>query len=293
MGLDWTLGTGSSPRPARSARRACACTRCFRRPRRPPRKARPGCGRAQEGRRRPEVPRRAARALCRGHGRGQAPGHEDRLPPRAAVRGADQRAGQRAPGPGQHGALVRPARGDVRGPGDPGLPAGLQLRQRAGPLRRGRAPVAAGGAAGLRDLEAHHRRARRSRFHPVPTFTIYEASRDVMRARNADWMDDYVPGYMARAFEPNPEIHGSYFFDWTTQHEIDWKRNFRAGCTSSTTTRTPAARGDRAPTRASSTRSTALPTSASWSCCRRPASIPWRSSRPPPSTAPSCSASTT
>jgi hypothetical protein len=60
-----------------------------------------------------------------------------------------------------------------------------------------------------------------------PTFTIYEASRDEMRARNADWMDDYVPGYMARAFTPNPEIHGSYFFDWTTQHEIDWKHNFR------------------------------------------------------------------
>jgi hypothetical protein len=48
-----------------------------------------------------------------------------------------------------------------------------------------------------------------------------------MRARNADWMDAYVPAYMARAFEPNPEIHGSYFFDWTTQHEIDWKANYR------------------------------------------------------------------
>jgi len=60
-----------------------------------------------------------------------------------------------------------------------------------------------------------------------PTFTIYEASRDHMRARNADWMDDYVPGYLERAFTPNPAIHGSYFFDWTTQHEIDWKNNFR------------------------------------------------------------------
>jgi imidazolonepropionase-like amidohydrolase len=60
-----------------------------------------------------------------------------------------------------------------------------------------------------------------------PTFTIYEASRDHMRARNVDWMKDYVPGYLERAFTPNPEIHGSYFFDWTTQHEIDWKNNFR------------------------------------------------------------------
>ncbi len=60
-----------------------------------------------------------------------------------------------------------------------------------------------------------------------PTFTIYEASRDLMRARNADWMDEYVPPYMARAFEPNPEVHGSYFFDWTTQMEIDWKENYQ------------------------------------------------------------------
>lgn len=60
-----------------------------------------------------------------------------------------------------------------------------------------------------------------------PTFTIYEANRDLMRARNADWMDDYVPPYLARAFEANPHIHGSYFFDWTTLREIDWKRNFQ------------------------------------------------------------------
>jgi hypothetical protein len=60
-----------------------------------------------------------------------------------------------------------------------------------------------------------------------PTFTIYEASRDVMRARNADWHAEYTMPYIMRAFEPNPAIHGSYFFDWTTAHEIDWKRNYQ------------------------------------------------------------------
>lgn len=60
-----------------------------------------------------------------------------------------------------------------------------------------------------------------------PTFTIYEANRDLMRARNADWMEDYVPSYMARAFEADPDIHGSYFFDWTTQREINWKHNYQ------------------------------------------------------------------
>ncbi|MEP4486516.1 MAG: amidohydrolase family protein [Halioglobus sp.] len=60
-----------------------------------------------------------------------------------------------------------------------------------------------------------------------PTFTIYEASRDVMRARNADWHAQYTMPYIMRAFEPDPAIHGSFFFDWTTADEIAWKRNFR------------------------------------------------------------------
>lgn len=60
-----------------------------------------------------------------------------------------------------------------------------------------------------------------------PTFTIYEASRDVMRARNADWHEQYTMPYIARAFEPDPKVHGSYFFDWTTAHEIAWKKNYQ------------------------------------------------------------------
>jgi imidazolonepropionase-like amidohydrolase len=60
-----------------------------------------------------------------------------------------------------------------------------------------------------------------------PTFTIYEASRDVMRARNADWHGQYTMPYMMRAFEPDPAVHGSFFFDWTTADEIAWKKNYR------------------------------------------------------------------
>ena len=60
-----------------------------------------------------------------------------------------------------------------------------------------------------------------------PTFTIYEASRDVMRARNADWQAQYTMPYMARAFDPNPAVHGSFFFDWTTAHEVNWKKNYQ------------------------------------------------------------------
>jgi imidazolonepropionase-like amidohydrolase len=60
-----------------------------------------------------------------------------------------------------------------------------------------------------------------------PTLTIYEASRDVMRARLAEWHADYTMPYIMRAFEPDPDVHGSYFFDWTTAHEVAWKHNYR------------------------------------------------------------------
>lgn len=60
-----------------------------------------------------------------------------------------------------------------------------------------------------------------------PTLTIYEASRDVMRERNADWHKDFTHPKLKKFFEPNRESHGSYFFDWTTQNEIDWKKNYQ------------------------------------------------------------------
>ena len=60
-----------------------------------------------------------------------------------------------------------------------------------------------------------------------PTFSIYEANRDVMRARRAEWHDDYTLPGLWRFYQPNPKAHGSYHFDWTTRDEIDWKNNFR------------------------------------------------------------------
>ncbi|MEL0035481.1 MAG: amidohydrolase family protein [Gammaproteobacteria bacterium] len=60
-----------------------------------------------------------------------------------------------------------------------------------------------------------------------PTLTIYEANRDVMRARNADWHEEYTLPSMWTFFQPDRTLHGSYHFDWTTKDEIDWKNNFR------------------------------------------------------------------
>jgi hypothetical protein len=64
-------------------------------------------------------------------------------------------------------------------------------------------------------------------FSIVPTFTIYEASRDLMRARRAEWHEQYTLPSLWRWFQPNRKAHGAYWFYWTTQDEIEWKQNYR------------------------------------------------------------------
>lgn len=59
-----------------------------------------------------------------------------------------------------------------------------------------------------------------------PTFTIYAASRDLMRARRADWHDEYTLPQLWDYFTPNREHHGSFFFDWGTEDEIAWRANY-------------------------------------------------------------------
>lgn len=60
-----------------------------------------------------------------------------------------------------------------------------------------------------------------------PTLTIYEASRDVMREREAEWHDAYTLPSLHDFFTPSRTAHGSYWFSWTTADEIAWRHNFR------------------------------------------------------------------
>ena len=60
-----------------------------------------------------------------------------------------------------------------------------------------------------------------------PTMTAYLASRDVMRARKADWMDEYVLPSLWDFYTPSRENHGSYYYDWTTWDEVAWKNFYR------------------------------------------------------------------
>jgi hypothetical protein len=60
-----------------------------------------------------------------------------------------------------------------------------------------------------------------------PTFTIYVASRDFMRMSRAVWHDEYTTPELWDYFRPSRNAHGSYWFYWTLEDEIAWKKNYR------------------------------------------------------------------
>ena len=60
-----------------------------------------------------------------------------------------------------------------------------------------------------------------------PTMTAYLASRDVMRARTAEWHERYTLPSLWDFYEPSRENHGSFYYDWTSHDEIAWKNFYR------------------------------------------------------------------
>lgn len=64
-------------------------------------------------------------------------------------------------------------------------------------------------------------------FEINPTFTIYEASRDLMKERRAEWHEKYTLPSLWEFYKPNRVAHGSYWFNWGTEQEIAWKENYR------------------------------------------------------------------
>ena len=57
-----------------------------------------------------------------------------------------------------------------------------------------------------------------------PTFNIYSASRDVMRARNLEWHEKYTLPSLWDFYQPSLDNHGSYYHDWTSEDEAAWRR---------------------------------------------------------------------
>jgi imidazolonepropionase-like amidohydrolase len=60
-----------------------------------------------------------------------------------------------------------------------------------------------------------------------PTLNIYEASRDLQRARRAEWHEDYTLPSLWAFYQPSKISHGSYWHNWGTEQEIEWKENYR------------------------------------------------------------------
>jgi hypothetical protein len=60
-----------------------------------------------------------------------------------------------------------------------------------------------------------------------PTFNIYDANRDLMRARRAEWHETYTLPSLWKFYEPSKISHGSYWHSWGTEQEVAWKENYR------------------------------------------------------------------
>lgn len=60
-----------------------------------------------------------------------------------------------------------------------------------------------------------------------PTLSVYEANRDLVRAKHLPWHDTYTHPELYQYWEPNPEHHGSYHTEWTTVDETSWREDMR------------------------------------------------------------------
>lgn len=61
----------------------------------------------------------------------------------------------------------------------------------------------------------------------VPTYAVYNATRDAERARNREWASEgYVSARMARFFTPCRHRHGSFLGEWGTEEEVTWKQTY-------------------------------------------------------------------
>lgn len=60
-----------------------------------------------------------------------------------------------------------------------------------------------------------------------PTFNIYEASRDLHRARTLEWHEDYTMPKLWEFYQPSRTSHGSFWQYWGTEQEVAWKNNYQ------------------------------------------------------------------
>ncbi len=60
-----------------------------------------------------------------------------------------------------------------------------------------------------------------------PTLGIYEAARDLLRYQNQPFFEEYLHPALEKFFAPDPNNHGSFFLNWTSTDEAEWRQNYR------------------------------------------------------------------
>jgi len=64
-------------------------------------------------------------------------------------------------------------------------------------------------------------------FNLDPTLAIYQATRDLMAQRTAEWHAEYTLPALWDFFAPSRRAHGSFWFSWSTADEVAWRDNYR------------------------------------------------------------------
>ncbi len=60
----------------------------------------------------------------------------------------------------------------------------------------------------------------------LPTRVVYEANRDLLRAGSLPWHEKYTHQALIRWNGPDPNYHGAYHYDWTSDDEYYWTYAF-------------------------------------------------------------------
>ncbi len=60
-----------------------------------------------------------------------------------------------------------------------------------------------------------------------PTLNIYEAARDLLRYQTQPFFKEYLHPALEKFFAPDPNSHGSFFLNWTSADEAQWRMNYR------------------------------------------------------------------
>ena len=57
--------------------------------------------------------------------------------------------------------------------------------------------------------------------------STYEANRDINRAMSSPWHEHYTHAKLIEWYFPNPDYHGSYHWNWTSNDEQAWSDMFK------------------------------------------------------------------